>query len=66
MPEAQLFVLVKTLRIFILRHSFTDQQCCYYTAGPLIRKIHVILMPMLRYEFTQKYKFCIIPDQKVG
>lgn len=57
MPEAQLFALEKSLRIVILCHSFTDKQCCYYIAGPLIRKIHVMLMPMLRHEFTQKYKF---------
>lgn len=66
MPEAQLFALDKTLRIFILCHSFTDKQCCYYIVGLLIRKIHVMLMPMLRHEFTQKYKFCFIPDHKFG
>ena len=66
MPEIRLFALEKTLRIFTSVQSFTDQQCCYYNAGHLIRKIHVLMMRMLRLEFTQKYKFCIISDHKFG
>jgi len=64
MPEAQLFALDKKLQILILCQNFTAQQCSYFNAGPFTRKIHVMLAPMLRHEFTQKYKFCIIPDHK--